>query len=106
MPVAMNLQPLRTGAAAGLTKHLDRKGRVEDHIDQKRSHLNRQLYLDQEQMNLIPNPLTHQPGQDGKRGRKIRKDAVHACAMIRTLPKELDKDDPEDVRIWAKNSLE
>ena len=106
MPAAMNLQPLRTGAAAGLTKHLDRKGRIEDHIDQERSHLNRQLYLDQEQMNLILNPPTHQPGPDGKRGRKIRKDAVHACTMIQTLPKELDKDDPEDVRIWAKSSLE
>ena len=88
MLAAMNLQPLRTGAVASLTKHLNRKGRIEGHIDQERSHPYRQLCLDQEQM--ILNPPTHQPGQDGKRMRKIRKDAVHACTIFQMLPKELD----------------
>ena len=36
----------------------------------------------------------------------ICKDAVNACTVIQKLPKELDKYDPEDVRIWAKSSLE
>ena len=98
MPAAMNLQPLKREAVNSMRAHVDRTGRIGDHIDPERTPLNQTLIDRREALGPIP---THQPS-----GRKVRSDANVLCSMICTLPQELDKENEKDLQAWTKATME
>ena len=100
MPAALNIQPLSRSDVGGLAKHNFRIGEIPDHVDQSRSHLNQVLYGS---LN-VPGALGALPKVQPDTGRKIRKDARLAAAVVCTFPKELDED--KHLNEWAGKTMD